>query len=86
MYHLNSNSSLLFLFEQLIGVTVSLIIMDVLWCMTMRNVWASNPFKNASSVGWFDYLRTITLYTSWVNVGIKVIIVFWLVFITRQVQ
>ena len=60
--------------------------MDVLWCMTMRNVWASKPFKNASSVGWFDYLRTITLYTSWVNVGIKAIIVFWLVFITRQVQ
>merc|ERR1712086_156047 len=27
----------------LIGVTVSLIIMDVLWIMTMRNVWATKP-------------------------------------------
>ena len=66
-------------------VTVALIIMDVLWCMTMRNIWASKPFKNASSVGWFDYLRTITLFTSWINVAVKGIIVFWLVFITRQV-
>lgn len=66
-------------------VTVSLVIMDVLWCLTMRNVWATKPFKNASKVGWFDYLRTVTLLTSWVNVGIKVVIIFWLVFITRQV-
>ena len=76
----------LFSFLQLIMVTIALIIMDVLWCMTMRNVWASKPFKNSSSVGWFDYLRTLTLFTSWVNVAVKVIIVFWLGFITRQVQ
>ena len=49
-----------------------LIILDVLWCLTMRNVWASKTWNNHTTFAVFDYLRQITLFFSYVNVIIKV--------------
>ena len=53
-------------------MTGVLIVMDILWCLTMRNVWASKPFKNSTSWAIFDYLKTFTLICSYINIGIKV--------------
>ena len=53
-------------------MTGVLIVMDILWCLTMRNVWASKPFKNGTSWAIFDYLKSFTLICSYVNIGVKV--------------
>jgi len=48
--------------------------MDIFWCITMRSVWASKPWNNHTTWAVFDYLRTVTLILSYVNIGIKVVI------------
>ena len=47
------------------------IVMDILWIVTMRNVWASKPLKNASSWGAFDNIRGLTILLSVVNIALK---------------
>ena len=49
--------------------------MDIFWCITMRSVWASKPWNNHTTWAVFDYLRTITLILSYVNIGIKIVII-----------
>ena len=56
----------------MILITVILIVMDVLWCITMRNVWASQPWNNHTRWAVLDYLRTLTLIFSYVNIAVKV--------------
>ena len=46
--------------------------MDVLWVLTMRSVWASKPYNNHTSWAVFDYMRSITLLFSYINIGVKV--------------
>ena len=53
-------------------ITVVLIVMDILWVITMRNVWNSKPWDNHTRWAVFDYLRTITLLASYINIIIKV--------------
>ena len=56
----------------MILITVILIVMDVLWAMTMRNVWASKPWNNHTRWVVFDYMRDFVLILSYLNVGVKV--------------
>ena len=58
--------------QTMLLITVTLIVMDVLWAITMRNVWNSKPWDNHTRWAVFDYLRTITLIASYVSIIIKV--------------
>ena len=49
--------------------------MDIIWCMTMRSVWSSKPLNNKTNWPVFDYLRTITLIISYINVVVKAVII-----------
>ena len=53
-------------------ITVTLIVMDILWVITMRNVWNSKPWDNHTRWAVFDYLRTVTLLASYISIIIKV--------------
>ena len=53
-------------------ITVVLIVMDILWVITMRNVWNSKPWDNHTRWAVFDYLRTVTLLASYINIIVKV--------------
>ena len=60
-------------------ITILLIIMDFIWCFTMRSVWANKPINNKTNWPVFDYLRTFTLILSFVNIGVKGVIVMFLI-------
>ena len=66
-------------------ITIVLIVMDVLWALTMRNVWANTSASKVKSQ-WaiFDHLRSITLFFSYINIVIKAYIVATLVKLTRK--
>ena len=57
---------------QLIALNVLTIVMDVLWCLTMRSVWKNKPAKNAKGQKGFNLIRSTTLYLSVANILIKV--------------
>ena len=47
------------------------IILDILWILTMRSVWAGKPAKNANQWKAFSNIRGIVIFLSFVNVSIK---------------
>ena len=47
------------------------IVLDLLWIITMRSVWASKPQKNAGAWNAFSRIRGLTVFLSLVNVGLK---------------
>ena len=65
-------------------ITIVLIVMDVLWALTMRNVWANTSASKVKSQ-WaiFDHLRSITLIFSYINIVIKAVIISKLVMLTK---
>ena len=54
-------------------LTALTIVLDLLWIITMRSVWASKPQKNASGWKAFSRIRGLTIFLSLVNVGLKAI-------------
>lgn len=62
----------------LLFITALTIIMDILWCLTMSNVWAGKPSKNASAWAGFDHIRSFTLFLSYLNVMLKGVATFLL--------
>ena len=60
-------------------ITILLIVMDILWVMTMRQVWASKPSNNKTTWTVFNHLRTFTLVFSYINILIKGAIVVTLI-------
>lgn len=57
---------------QLIALNVLTIVMDILWCLTMRSVWKNKPAKNAKGQKGFNLIRSTTLYLSVANIIVKV--------------
>ena len=64
-------------------MTVLTIIMDVLWIMVMREVWAGKPLKNANAWKAFENIRSVTLFLSFVNIVLKALAVIALIPIMR---
>ena len=67
-------------------VTVALIVMDIFWVMTMRQVWSKKPSNNKTTWAMFDYLRTFTLILSWINIFVKAWIVASLTMLMRKLN
>ncbi len=67
-------------------VTVALIIMDIFWCLTMRQVWSKKPSNNKTTWTMFNYLRSFTLILSWVNIFVKAWIVGALTMLLRKLN
>lgn len=57
--------------------------MDILWIIVMKSVWAGKPAKNVENWRFFDNIRGITMFLSYVNIAIKVSAVLLLVYIFR---
>ena len=49
------------------------IVLDLLWIITMRSVWAAKPAKNQNSWKAFSRIRGFTVFLSLVNVGLKAV-------------
>ena len=64
-------------------MSVLTIVMDVLWILVMRDVWAGKPLKNANAWKAFENIRSITLFLSFVNIVLKAIAVMFLIPIMR---
>lgn len=69
--------------QTLLVLNALTIVMDVLWCITMQSVWSGKPLKNASSWKGFDYIRSVTLFLSAVNIVLKCVAAVFLVPIWR---
>jgi len=65
-------------------LNIGLIIMDILWCLTMRSVWANKPLKNEAAWKAFDNIRSFTLFLSSVNIVLKAVAVVFLVFLKSK--
>merc|ERR1712167_444279 len=61
--------------KTLLFLNVLLVGLDILWYFTMKNVWATNPTKNASSWKAFAGIRTFTLILSAINIILKLVAV-----------
>jgi hypothetical protein len=46
--------------------------MDILWVLVMKSVWAGKPAKNVQDWKFFDNIRGVTMFLSYVNILIKV--------------
>ena len=57
---------------------VVLIVMDVLWVLTMRQVWANKLSNNHTNIAMFDYVRPFTLFFSVLNIVLKVALIIML--------
>ena len=57
---------------QLLWLNGLTIVLDILWILTMRSIWAGKPSKNATSWKAFDFIRSFTLFLSFVNIILKV--------------
>ena len=55
-------------------MTGVLVVMDIVWCLAMRSAWSSKPWTNHTTWAVFDYLRSLTLFFSFVNIINKVVI------------
>ena len=55
------------------------IVMDILWCFTMKSVWSGKPAKNPQNWMAFDRIRGFTLFLSWVNIIIKIVAILFLI-------
>ena len=58
--------------KQLLFINAGLILFDIIYCITMGNVWAGKPLHNEKTWKAFDNIRTITLILSWLNIIIRV--------------
>ena len=56
---------------QVLLLNALLIVMDILWIITMKSVWAGKPAKNATAWAAFDNIRSLTLFFSFVNIVLK---------------
>ena len=59
------------------------VVMDVLWILTMRSVWAGKPLKNATAWKAFDNVRSVTLFLSLINIVLKAVACIFLIPIMR---
>ena len=48
------------------------IAMDILWVLVMKSVWAGKPAKNVQDWKFFDNIRGLTMFLSYVNIFLKV--------------
>ena len=62
--------------QTLLLVTGVILVMDVIWVLAMRSVWGSKPFNNHTTYAVFDYLRTFVLLVSYINIIVKIFILF----------
>lgn len=46
--------------------------MDILWVIVMKSVWAGTPAKNAADWKFFDNIRGVTMFLSYVNILLKI--------------
>jgi hypothetical protein len=46
--------------------------MDILWVLVMKSVWAGKPAKNVQDWKFFDNIRGLTMFLSYVNIFLKV--------------
>ena len=46
--------------------------MDILWVLVMKSVWAGKPAKNVQDWKFFDNIRGLTMFLSYINIFIKV--------------
>ena len=70
----------------MIALNVMTIILDILWILTMRSVWAGKPAKNANQWKAFSNIRGIVIFLSFVNVVIKGAAVSLLFYINKANQ
>ena len=70
----------------MIALNVMTIILDILWILTMRSVWAGKPAKNANQWKAFSNIRGIVIFLSFVNVAIKGAAVSLLFYINKANQ
>lgn len=57
---------------QLLLINGALIIFDILWCITMSNVWSGKPLHHEQTWKAFDNIRTFTMILSVLNIFIRV--------------
>ena len=57
--------------------------MDILWVLVMKSVWAGKPAKNVQDWKFFDNIRGLTMFLSYVNILIKVGAIVMLALINR---
>ena len=57
---------------QLLLINAGLVIFDIVWCVTMSNVWAGKPVHNERTWRAFDNIRTFTLLLSVLNILLRV--------------
>ena len=62
----------------LLLINGGLIIFDVLWCITMSNVWAGKPSAHEKVWHQFDNIRSFTMILSVLNIFLRAVAVFFL--------
>lgn len=67
----------------LLMISALTIVIDILWCLTMQNVWAGKPPRNQAAWAGFDSIRSFTLFLSYLNVVLKGVAAFLLFNIYR---
>lgn len=60
--------------------------MDILWIVVMKSVWAGKPAKNVQDWKFFDNVRGLTMFLSYINIFIKVGAVLVLFYIFRAAK
>jgi hypothetical protein len=60
--------------------------MDILWVLVMKSVWAGKPAKNVQDWKFFDNIRGLTMFLSYVNIFLKVGAILVLGFIYRAAR
>lgn len=62
----------------LLLINGALIVFDILWCVTMSNVWAGKPTAHEKVWHQFDNIRTFTMILSVLNIFLRAAAVFFL--------
>jgi hypothetical protein len=62
----------------LLLINGGLIIFDILWCITMSNVWSGKPAAHEKVWHAFDNIRTFTMILSVLNIFLRAAAVFFL--------
>lgn len=69
--------------KPLLMINLALIVFDILWCITMSNVWAGKPLHHEKTWKAFDNVRTFTMILSCVNILIRAVACFFLFMIVK---
>eukprot|EP00347_Sterkiella_histriomuscorum_P016364 403353472 len=69
--------------KPLLLINIGLIIFDIIWCITMSNVWSGKPLHHEKTWKAFENIRTFTMILSVLNIFIRAAAVFFLSMIVR---